>query len=180
MIEVVLYNSNWNLFIKSMIAIVIIAALSAIVKRLTPKIKGKTGEATIAIILKKLEKEDYIVLNNVMLDVSELAGTRINTSQIDHVVVSKYGIFPIETKNYKGWITGNENSDKWTQTIYKTKNQFMNPIKQNYGHVKALEALIKENASRCDLTGDIPIYPIVAFSGDANLKVKTEKFDVVY
>ncbi len=180
MIEVVLYNSNWNLFIKSMIAIVIIAALSAIVKKLTPKIKGKTGEATIAIILKKLEKEDYIVLNNVMLDVSELAGTKINTSQIDHVVVSKYGIYPIETKNYKGWITGNENSDKWTQTIYKTKNQFMNPIKQNYGHVKALEALIKENASRCDLTGDIPIYPIVAFSGDANLKVKTEKFDVVY
>lgn len=182
MIIILLYNSNWDLFIKSMIAIVIMAALSAGIKIIKPKIKGKAGEATVAMLLKRLSSEDYIVLNNIMLDVSGVEGANINTSQIDHVVVSKYGIFSIETKNYTGRITGYENSAKWTQTIYKTKNQFMNPIKQNYGHVKALEALLNSNMSRCDLSdGDrLPIHPIVAFPGDSTLKVNVEKSDVVY
>lgn len=43
------------------------------------------------------------------------------TTQIDHVVVSPYGVFVIETKGYKGWILGGENSDYWTQVIYKFK-----------------------------------------------------------
>ena len=182
MLTLILANSNWDLFIKSMIAIVIMAVLSAGIKIIKPKIKGKAGEATVAMLLKRLSSEDYIVLNNIMLDVSGVEGANINTSQIDHVVVSKYGIFSIETKNYTGWITGYENSANWTQTIYKTKNQFMNPIKQNYGHVKALEALLNNNMSRCDLSdGDrLPIHPIVAFPGDATLKVNAEKSDVVY
>ena len=168
---IILAGSSWSLFIKSMIAIVIIAALSAFVKKITPKIKGAAGEATVALVLKKLDPNNYIILNNVMLDTSGVDGASIRTSQIDHVIVSKYGVFSIETKNYKGWITGSENGNEWTQTIYKTKNKFKNPIRQNYGHVKALKALIKE---------DIPIYPIVAFPGDSTLKVSVEKSDVVY
>ncbi len=177
-----LLNSNWDLFIKSMIAIVVIAALSAAVKIMVPKIKGKSGEVSIALLLKKLGTEDYIVLNNIMLNTSGADGANINTSQIDHVIVSRYGLFSIETKNYKGWITGTENGAKWTQTIYKTKNQFMNPIRQNYGHVKALEALIRENSGKCGLmeNTDVPIYPIVTFSGESTLKVKIDKADVVY
>ncbi len=182
MIEILLYDQNWNFVIKCVIAILIISALTKCVKKITPKIKGKTGEATVAMLLSRLSKEDYIVLNNIMLNTSGVEGANISTSQIDHVVVSKYGIFSIETKNYTGWITGYENSAKWTQTIYKTKNQFMNPIKQNYGHVKSLEALLNENMGKCDLSdGDrLPIYPIVAFPGDATLKVNVEKSDVVY
>ncbi len=171
MIMVLLAPSSWSLFIKSMIAIVVIAALSALVKKITPKIKGAAGEASVAMLLKRLDGNSYIVLNNVMLSTDGVDGASIKTSQIDHVVVSKYGIFPIETKNYKGWITGSENGAEWTQTIYKTKNKFKNPIRQNYGHVKALKALIKE---------DIPIYPIVAFPGDSTLKVTIESADVVY
>ena len=180
MLEILLYDQNWNFVIKCVIAIVIISALTTGVKKVTPKIKGKSGEATVAMLLKRLSKEDYIVLNDIMLRAA--GDANISTSQIDHVIVSKYGIFSIETKNYTGWITGYENSAKWTQTIYKTKNQFMNPIRQNYGHVKALEALLNENMSKCNLSdGDrLPIHPIVAFPGDATLKVNVEKADVVY
>ena len=90
MIEILLYDSNWNFVIKCVIAIMIISALTTGVKKITPKIKGKTGEATVAMLLNRLSKEDYIVLNNIMLRAADDAN--ISTSQIDHVIVSKYGI----------------------------------------------------------------------------------------
>lgn len=61
------------------------------------------------------------------------------TTQIDHVVIPNYGIFVIETKNYKGWIIGNEFDDYWKQIIYKRKEKLHNPIKQNYGHIMVLK-----------------------------------------
>ena len=172
--EQLLPNPNWALPIKCLLIIVIFMILGAIVKAVKPKIKGKAGEATVGKLLGRLNKDDYIVLNNIMLSTEGVEGANISTSQIDHVVVSKYGIFCIETKNYTGWITGTENGAKWTQTIYKTKNTFMNPIRQNYGHVKVLEAVMK------GIGISTPIYPIVTFPGDADLKVKIEKADVVY
>ena len=66
-----------------------------------PIIKGFFGEKTISAFLLTLPKDQYIVLNNIMLR------TVTGTTQIDHIVVSVYGIFVIETKNYKGWIFGN-------------------------------------------------------------------------
>ncbi len=172
--EQILSNPNWALPIKCLCIIVLFAILGAIFKIVKPKIKGVAGEATVAMLLSKLNKDDYIVLNNVMLSTEGVEGANINSSQIDHVIVSKYGLFSIETKNYTGWISGSENGAKWTQTIYKTKNTFMNPIRQNYGHVKTLEAVLDR------LGMSAPIYPIVAFPRDADLKVKVEKTDVVH
>lgn len=139
--------------------------LEEAIRRIKPKIKGVSGEAMVSAILSRLPKEQYMVLHNVMLR------TDRGTSQVDHIVVSVYGIFVIEVKNYTGWITGSENSSQWTQTIYKTKNRFMNPIHQNYGHVKAIEALIQDPS--------VPVYPIVAFAGDAKLKVSVQNARVV-
>lgn len=51
---------------------------------------------------------------------------------------SPFGIFVIETKNYRGWIFGSERQPQWTQQIYRTKNRFQNPLHQNHLHVKAL------------------------------------------
>ena len=95
------------------------------------------------------------------------------TSQIDHVVVSRYGIFVIETKNYKGWISGGENSDNWTQNIYGHKYQLRNPVYQNESHVKALKKVLSDE-------GKIKFIPIVTFSNRAKLRVKTEYSDVTY
>lgn len=102
-----------------------------------PTVKGFFGEFFIRVILKFLDKEKYIVINDVLIPTKDG-----KTAQIDHVVISKYGIFVIETKNYSGWILSNENSRNWTHVIYKTKNQFYNPILQNKGHVKALQDLL--------------------------------------
>ncbi len=139
--------------------------LSIIIALFKPKIKGWFGETAVAAILAGLNKEEYKVINDVMLK------TEYGSSQIDHIIVSIYGIFVIETKNYKGWITGNEYSDQWTKNMYGNKYKFRNPLKQNYGHVKAL-------AMHLELKED-DFIPIVVFSVDSELKVKTNK-PVIY
>lgn len=131
--------------------------------------KGKIGEKRVASKLDRLPKAEYRVLNDVMLQ------TPKGTSQIDHLVVSIYGIFVIETKFYKGLIFGYENSQMWTQNIFGNKNEFYNPVLQNGGHVKALAIALKELGFT-----DLPFFPIVAFSGQADLRVKTEGSCVIY
>lgn len=81
------------------------------------------------------------------------------------------GIFVIETKNYKGWITGGEHSEQWTKNMYGKKYRFYNPLRQNYGHIKTLQSILNvpENA----------YISIVTFSPKATIKVKTSEH-VVY
>ena len=122
--------------------------------------KGKLGEKSVAKKLKKLDKHKYKVINDVILKTSR------GTSQIDHLVVSNYGIFVIETKNYQGWIVGSENTDNWQQIIYNKKNFFRNPIKQNYGHIKAIEENLK-------LNNKIKYISIIVFMNGCDLKVNT-------
>lgn len=125
-----------------------------------PGVKGKFGEWVVALCLKLgLDKNAYRVLNNVMIP--DDAG---GTTQIDHVVLSTYGIFVIETKNMKGWIFGDRKSEKWTQQIFKSKNQFQNPFRQNYKHIMCL----------ADLTG-LPkesLTHIIVFVGDCQIKTR--------
>lgn len=130
-----------------------------------PKIKGFFGEKAVAISLSALPENQYKVLNDVMIK------TNNGTTQIDHIVLSMYGIFVIETKNYKGWITGGEYSDKWTKNMYGKKYPFRNPLEQNYAHVKALEQLLNLSEDK--------FIPIVAFANSATIKVTTSK-QVIY
>lgn len=123
--------------------------------------KGKIGEIVSAKFLNKLDKDKYRVLNDIKID-NPSKNTR--TSQIDHLVVSKYGIFVVETKAYKGKIYGKEFSRNWTQYLGSKKYEFMNPILQNYGHIKALEALLE------DVYPSMKYFSIIAFSPEANLK----------
>ena len=64
--------------------------------------------------------------------------TSNGTTQIDHIILSIYGIFVIETKNYKGWIFGSPKDATWCQSVFGTKNRFQNPLHQNYRHIKSL------------------------------------------
>lgn len=128
-----------------------------IAKVLLPRLKGYIGERRIRQLLESLG-EEYIVFND--LYVPKRNG---KLTQIDHVLLSPYGIFVIETKNYTGWIFGQEQQKNWTQRIYKKKTHFYNPIMQNLSHVKAL---------KCYVEMDVPIYSIIVFSDVATLKFK--------
>ncbi len=88
--------------------------------------KGFVGESVINIATwLKLDKNIYHRLNNITLPLDNGGST-----QIDHVIVSRYGIFVIETKNYKGWIYGNEKQKQWTQAFANgSKYKFQNPLR---------------------------------------------------
>ena len=133
----------------------------------TPNYKGKLGELKVASRLNRLNNEEYKVLNDVMLH------TNKSSNQIDHLVVSIYGIFVIETKNYSGWIHGSENSEYWTKTYYKNKTKFRNPIKQNWAHILALKELLNDYKH-------IKYHSIVAFTKNAVLKNVFTNQTVIY
>lgn len=122
------------------------------------KVLGEIGEESVASILRTLPK-DYVVFNDVYLEIKG------KSTQIDHVVISRYGVFIIETKNYTGWIFGNETSEYWTQIIYEDKYKLRNPLRQNYSHLKTLQSIfgIEERF----------YFPIVAFHDRATLKCET-------
>ena len=130
-----------------------------------PSILGKVGENEVSSILRSLPQE-YLVINNVTVPDQGTLSNQKRTTQIDHLVVSPYGIFVIETKNYHGWIFGSEKSKRWKETFKTTKGHyFYNPTKQNWGHVFAL-------AEHLQL--DTRVFkPIVVFSDSCQLHVET-------
>ncbi len=140
--------------------------VKVLVKHFRPRFRGVVGEQKTAFLLGMLPKSKYKVIDDIMLQ----AGGR--TTQIDHIVVSKSGLFVIETKNYKGWIFGHENGEKWIQNIYGRKYEFQNPIRQNHIHIRALKQVLSDFR-------EMPIIPIVAFSSRATLKIHTENHNVV-
>lgn len=144
-------SSFLNMFVWLFPFLVLIAVLKS------PWFKGVAGEFIVnlsAWLL--LRKKQYRLIRNVTLP------TERGTTQIDHIIVSAYGVFVVETKNIKGWIFGGANQPMWTQKIYKHTNKFQNPLHQNYNHVKTLESYL-------GLTED-QIHSVLVFVGDSTFK----------
>lgn len=138
----------------------ILFIIASLLKFIYPKLKGQVGELRVNKELNKLGN-DYIILNDLMVYSDN------KTHQIDHAIVSKYGIFVIETKNYGGKLVGNIKDKEWTQYIGKKINKMKNPINQNHGHILALKDVTKEKESN--------FIPIVCFNDDVELKVENSK-----
>lgn len=144
-----------------------IIIISIILKINSPRIKGIIGEFNVNTRLKFLGNE-YIVLKDILIKSSNNS-----TSQIDEIILSEYGIFVIETKNYKGWIFGKEKSENWTQIIFKERYNFRNPVKQNWSHIYALRNILSNFPN-------IKYFPIVVFTGDVTLKEIESSIPVIY
>ncbi|WP_201511073.1 NERD domain-containing protein [Psychrobacter alimentarius] len=125
--------------------------------------KGFLGETVINVAMwLKLDKDVYHRLNNVTLPLANGGST-----QIDHVIISVYGIFVIETKNYKGWIYGSEKQKQWTQVFQNgSKFKFQNPLRQNYLHIKTLADLLGLELRY--------FHSMIAFIGECELKTRDE------
>jgi len=132
-----------------------LAVLAAIIQ--SPWFKGLVGEWLVRFAAwLRLDKVEYRALHDVMLPTPD------GTTQIDHVFVSRYGVFVVETKNYSGWIFGGEHQATWTQKIYRTTHKFQNPLRQNYKHLKALEFLLNVPAAT--------LHSVIVFVGGSTFK----------
>ena len=99
---------------------------------------GSWGEFLTFYEIEKV-RENALVLANLYITKKDNT-----TTEIDLLLVDSTGIYVFESKNYSGWIYGNETSKDWTQTLKsKHKNKFYNPIWQNRGHINALKNLLK-------------------------------------
>lgn len=130
---------------------------------------GRYGEYAIYKQLKGLEKDGAKFLFNVY--VPKQSG---GTSEIDVLMICKECIFVFESKNFSGWIFGNEKSKNWVQTLpsgnKSKKEYFYNPILQNRSHIKHLQAFLKQQ---------IPLKSVVVFSNRCTLKdVQVESEDI--
>jgi len=95
---------------------------------------------------------------------------RMSTTQIDHVIVSSYGIFCIETKAHDGWIIGDADKEYWTQSTFLHRRRLYNPLRQNFAHVKAIEEAIGLQRLKA------PVVPFVVFTNASRLKVSGVDF----
>ena len=120
--------------------------------------KGWWGERKVRYWLQQgLDPKTYFGLHNITLRLPDGS-----TTQIDHVVISPYGIFVLETKHFQGWIFGGEKQATWTQSIYRHRSSFPSPLRQNWRHIQALQELL-----------DVPLqhlHSVVVFSGDSLFK----------
>ncbi|MGH8506691.1 MAG: nuclease-related domain-containing protein [Stenotrophobium sp.] len=148
-----------TLIVAVLIALIIGFAVGRRIARYQVRAIQNRGEGRLSCNVKtRFRPPDYLLLNHITLRLKD--GT---TTQIDHILVSRFGIFVIETKDYRGWIFADAKDRYWTQILYRTKFRFQNPIHQNYKHVCAVRDLLEF------LEPDV-IRPIVVFVGDAEFK----------
>lgn len=118
--------------------LIIISLLVRALVRTGKRSKGRQGEKKVSSRLQALTKKGkFNVLNDVLLRKDSGA-----TSQLDHVVVGEAGVFVIETKNFKGVITGEPGDAEWWQDTGHADSPFENPLCQNRGHIAALKELL--------------------------------------
>ena len=118
------------------------------------------GEAVLAArLMENFKAPSYHLMNSVTLRRND------GTTQIDHILISRYGVYVIETKNYKGWIFANPRHSMWTQVIFKRKFRLRNPIHQNFGHVQVVQSVL-------DFLPPETISSAVVFTGEAEFKTE--------
>lgn len=113
-------------------------ALTSAIKTKPKPSKSKMAEMKVNDALGKLNMKSYVIFENVILP------SRGNTAhtEIDHIIVSPYGIFCIETKAHSGSIYAYERNKDWAQYLRGKKYSIHSPHRQNYKHVKAIEDLV--------------------------------------
>lgn len=119
-----------------------------------------SGEALVSkVLLRHFQAPDHHLMNHVTLRMDD------GTTQVDHILVSRFGVFVIETKDYGGWIFANANDAKWTNVRFRVKYRFQNPIRQNFRHLLAVQELL-------DFVPRESIKSVVVFSGNAVFKTE--------
>ena len=124
-----------------------------------PSLQNSGEELVSRLLLSHFRVPDYHLMNHVTLRMED------GTTQVDHILVSRFGVFVIETKDYSGWIFANASDATWTNVRYRRKYTFQNPIHQNFRHVLAVQNLL-------EFVPREAIKSVVVFCGSAEFKTE--------
>jgi hypothetical protein len=123
----------------------------------SPRFRGDIAETRVRRLLAAgLEKSRYTILNDVIIPSSG------GTVHIDHLVVSRFGVFVIESQYARGWVSGAEFQDRWKQYHLSRFTRFDNPMHRNALQLQALENLLKIPVSK--------LHPMVVLLGQKGFK----------
>lgn len=136
------------------------------ITRPTKATKGELCEKKVTATLRGLSLKSYVVFENLILP----SNGNTPYTEIDHVIVSPYGIFCIETKSHSGAIYGSSSAGLWKQYLGGKKFDTINPHRQNYKHIKALEDLLGANVKA-------KIHSYVVYPNAYSVKIDGKRVD---
>ena len=123
---------------------------------------GDRAEETVSQKLKE-EFPGSVVLNNIFLKTPQ------GSTQIDHILLCKWGVFVIETKSHNGTIRMEKK--EWVQIYGDKVVRFHSPLLQNESHIKAVKAILSKHRALRNL----PVRGLVVFtSNKLHLTVQKE------
>ena len=127
----------------------------------SPEEKGEIGEDIIYRDLDRIEGRKAFLPN------CYIPKHNGGTTEIDLIFLHESGVYVIESKNYSGWIFGDEEQEYWTQCLRSVggvaeKKQFYNPLWQNEIHIYALMELLQDDT--------FPYYSYIVFGDNCELK----------
>lgn len=141
-----------------------------LIEQVTPVTRGEWSERRVVLTLLKEGFDPTCIFHD--LYIQKPNG---DYTQIDVALVTEAGIIVFEVKDYSGWIFGSEHQRYWTQLLAygREKYRFYNPVMQNIGHIQTIRQCLPQNP-------DIPIYSVIIFFGDCELKSVTYSANDTY
>ena len=115
-----------------------ILILSGVRLAFKARAQGWLGERVVG---RRLAEHAHVALHDVIVP-----DGRGGLTQIDHILLTDEGIWVIETKTFNGRIFGRDRDRQWTQRLGRRSFRIGNPLRQNYGHLKAVEAIVGSHA----------------------------------
>ena len=138
-----------------------------------------TGNSYFATIFNKGRYGEFLIFKNLRYFEDQGAKFLFNvyfpkengeTTESDVIMITSCGFIVFESKNYSGWIFGDERQTMWMQTLPQgkgrpaRKEKFYNPIMQNKTHIKYLRSVVGT---------EYAVQSIIAFSERCALKKVT-------
>lgn len=122
-----------------------------------PTYRGWWGEYKVNFMLRLCLSGEYNVFTNAIYR----GKTKAESTQVDHIVVSRFGLFVLETKSFKGKVLVDPlEPETWVQLVGRRKYKVQSPLMQNYAHVKAVQQATGVHAQK--------IHSYAVMAGDAD------------
>ncbi len=147
------FVTHWPGFAAAFAALLLLGILAS-----APFRRWRGEAAAVRTALRKLDPKIYHVYHDLRLPRPDRQGQ----IEVNHVVVSPFGIFVIKRVHFRGLIFGSANQCLWTQRIRRHIRRFDNPLPQNRLHVRAL-------AGYLGLAEDL-LHPATLFVGNSTFK----------
>ncbi len=160
--EQVALSPEWQLALKLAVPVMILGALLALIIGVRRSVRGtETSDHAMTFEgeLRRLDPRRFWRLENVYLPRAHTTGA---LTRLDHVVMSREGIYVIEVKDLRGVVYGSGRSRRWVHSVDGGEHEFLNPLVQNAGHIEALAAFLELPLKK--------FHSVVCFEGNAKLK----------